>query len=143
MSAHASRDSTLKNYESESKGGLRQKEKKKKLPQNKLTVTSPACPGLIPRPWLDQPDPRNMAALTQFISSAMRAFWPWLCCTCFFFRPETVTINKTTMGGRSGHRRDITPGQATLVTARFVLRQLLFFLFGRSPPFKVPAIFSR
>ena len=31
------------------------------------------------------------------------------------------------MSGRSGHRRDITPGQARLVTARFVLRQLLFF----------------
>jgi len=28
-----------------------------------------------------------------------------------FFSPQTVTINKTTMGGQSGHRRDITPGQ--------------------------------
>jgi len=34
------------------------------------------------------------------------------------------------MGGRSGHRRDITPGQGRLVTARFVLRQLLFFFFS-------------
>ena len=49
---------------------------------------------------------------------------------CFFsFNRD----NKTTMGGRSGHRRDIKPGQARLVTARFVLRQLLFFLFGGSP----------
>ena len=44
-----------------------------------------------------------------------------------------MTINKTTIGGRSGHRRDITPGQARLVTARFVLRQLLFFFLAQVP----------
>jgi len=45
------------------------------------------------------------------------------------------SINKTTMGGRSGHRRDITPGQARLVTALFVLRQLLFFFLTEVPHF--------
>jgi len=38
------------------------------------------------------------------------------------------------MGGRSGHRRGIAPGQARLVTARFVLRQLLFFFFSAEVP---------
>jgi len=40
------------------------------------------------------------------------------------------------MGGRSGLRRDITPGQARLVTARFVLRQLLYFFLAEVPHFK-------
>jgi len=35
------------------------------------------------------------------------------------------------MDGWFGHRRDITPGQARLITARSVLRQLLFFSFCR------------
>ena len=51
----------------------------------------------------------------------------------FVFSPLTVIINKTTMGDRSGHRRDITPGQARLVTARFVLRQLHFFFLAEVP----------
>ena len=44
-----------------------------------------------------------------------------------------MTINKSTMGGRSGHRRGITPGQARLVTARFVLRKLLFSFLAQVP----------
>jgi len=41
------------------------------------------------------------------------------------------------MGGRSGHRRDNTPGQARLVTTRFVLRQLLFFFLAEVPHFSL------
>jgi len=37
------------------------------------------------------------------------------------------------MGGLSGHRRDITPGQARLVTARFVLRRLFFSFLAEVP----------
>jgi len=104
-----------------------QKEKKK-LPQNKPSRDEPCLPRCNTSTMVGSADPRNMAALTQFISSAMRTFWPRLCCTWFFvvFSPQTVTINKATMGGRSGQTRD-TPGQAKLSTARFVLRQLLFF----------------
>jgi len=117
---------------------FRQKEKKeeKKSPLNKSSRNEPCLPGCNTSSTVGSADPRNMAALTQFISNATRTFWPWLCCTGFFVAvfSQTVTINKTTMCGRSGHRRDITPGQARLVTARFVLRQLpFFFLFGGSP----------
>ena len=46
------------------------------------------------------------------------------------------------MGGRSSHRRDIKPEQARLVTARFVLRQLLFFFFlAEVPHYGIPICF--
>jgi len=54
-----------------------------------------------------------------------------------------VIINKTTMGSRSGHRRDITPGQARLVTARFVLRQPLFFFLAEVPHFSHFSLVSK
>ena len=112
---------------------FRQKEKKN-LPQNKPSRDEPCLPRCNTSSTVVSADPRNMAALTQFISSAMRSFWPWLCCTCFcccFF--SLNRDNKTTKGGRSGCRRDITSGQARLVTARFVLRQLLFFFLAEVP----------
>jgi len=117
---HHTKNNQMRNF--------RQKEKKK-LPQNKPSRDEPCLPRCNTSSMVGSADPRNMAALTQFISRAMRTFWPWLCCTCFllFFSPQTVKINKSTMGGRSGHRRNITSGQARLVTARFVLRKLLFF----------------
>jgi len=34
---------------------FRQKEKKRSCLKTNRAVTSPACPGVIPRPWLDQP----------------------------------------------------------------------------------------
>ena len=115
---------------------LRQKEKKKKLPQNKPSRDEPCLPRCNTSSMVGSADPRSMAALTQFICSAMRTFWPRLCCMCFFvivfFLLKPWKFNKTTMGGRSGHRRDITPGQARLVTARFVLRQLLFSFWRKS-----------
>ena len=42
-----------------------------------------------------------MAALTQFISSAMGTFWPVMLYVfvVVVLSPQTVTINKTTMGG--------------------------------------------
>ena len=60
-----------------------QKEKKK-LPQNKPSRNEPCLPGCT-QSTVGSANPRNIAAWTQFISSAMRTFWPWLCCTCFFF----------------------------------------------------------
>jgi len=41
------------------------------------------------------------------------------------------------------HGRGITPGQAGLVTARFVLSQLLFFLFCGSPSFHIPILYVK
>jgi len=114
---------------------LRQKEKKK-LPQNKPSRDELCLPRCSTSSMVGSADSRSMAALTQFISSAMRTFWPWLCCMCFFvifFLLKPWKFIKTTMGGRSGHRRDITPGQARLVTSWFVLRQLLFFFLAQVP----------
>ena len=61
---------------------FRQKETNK-LPQNKLSRDEPCLARCNTSSMVVSADPRNMAALTQFISSAMRTFWPWLCCTCF------------------------------------------------------------
>jgi len=60
---------------------FRQKEKKK-LPQNKVSRDEPCLPRCNTSSTVGSAEPRNMAALTQFISSAMGTFWPWLCCTC-------------------------------------------------------------
>jgi len=57
---------------------------KKKLPQNKPSRDEPCLPRCNISSMVGSADPRNMAALTQFISSAMRTFWPRLCYTCFF-----------------------------------------------------------
>jgi len=62
---------------------FRQKEKKK-LPQNKPSCDEPCLPRCNTSSMVGSADPRNMAALTQFISSAMRTFWPWLRCVFFF-----------------------------------------------------------
>jgi len=75
---------------------LSQKEKKK-LPQNKPSRDEPCLPRCSTSSMVGSADPRNMAALTQFISSAMRAFWPRLCYTWFFdvfLSPETVTTKQ-------------------------------------------------
>jgi len=50
-----------------------QKEKKK-LPQNKPSRDEPCLPRCNTSSMVGSADPRNMAALTQFISSAMRIF---------------------------------------------------------------------
>ena len=62
---------------------FRQKEKKRKLPQKKPSRDEPCLRRCNTSSMVGSADPRNMAALTQFISSAMRTFWPRLCCTCF------------------------------------------------------------
>jgi len=62
---------------------FRQKEKKK-LPQNTPSRDEPCLPRCNTSSMVGSADQRNMAALTQFISSAVRNFWPRLCCTCFF-----------------------------------------------------------
>jgi len=109
---------------------FRQKEKKNKLPQNKPSRDEPCLTRCNTSSMVGSADPRNMAALTQYYSTSA---------VCVFFgRGYVVSVfllffslnrdNKKTMGSRSGHRRDIKPGQARLVTARFVLRQLLLFL---------------
>jgi len=63
---------------------FRQKEKMK-LPQNKPSRDESSLPRCNTSSMVGSADPRNMVALTQFISSAMRTFWAWLCCTCLFF----------------------------------------------------------
>ena len=71
--------------------------RKKRLPQNKPSRDEPCLSRCNTSSMVVSADPRNMAALTQFISSAMRVFWPWLCCTCFFvvvFSPITVTTKQ-------------------------------------------------
>jgi len=77
---------------------FRQKEKQK-LPQSKLSCDEPCLARSYTSSMVGSAEPRNMAALTQFISSAMGTFWPWLCCAFFSPSPQTMTINKTTMGG--------------------------------------------
>ena len=65
-------------------GTFTKKKKKKKLLQNKPSRDEPCLPRYNTSSMVVSADARNMAAFTQFISSAMRTFWPWLCCTCFF-----------------------------------------------------------
>jgi len=63
-------------------GDFRQKEKKK-LPQNEPSRDEFSLSRCNTSSMFGSADPRNMAALTQFLSSAMRTFWARLCCMRF------------------------------------------------------------
>jgi len=69
--------------------------RKKKSPQNKPSRNEPSLPGCNTSSMVGSVDPRNMAALTHFIKSAMRTLWPLLCCACFFLffllKPRQLT----------------------------------------------------
>jgi len=51
--------------------------RKKNWPQNKPSHDEPCLSLGYASSMVGSADPTNMVALTQFISSAMRTFWPW------------------------------------------------------------------
>jgi len=65
---------------------------KKKLPQNKPSRDESSLPRCNTSSIVVSADPRKMAALKQFISSAMRTFWPWL--LYVFFVVVVFSLNR-------------------------------------------------